>query len=129
MPNIYFFLSLDDVLQAISAAVNNNEEFPLTVSRSHVVDRGLAQWKRQKKALPTSRLKIRFIGEAGLDTGALRKEFLTGTHIFEQEKHLESTDLSQATRISRHCIILSTFLQPITNKIESSVPFPIIDIS
>ncbi|KAJ8014668.1 hypothetical protein DPEC_G00018050 [Dallia pectoralis] len=69
--------SLDDVLQAISAAVNNEEEFPLTVSRSNVVERGLAQWKRQKKALPSSQLRIRFIGEVGVDTGALRKEFLT----------------------------------------------------
>lgn len=78
---LVFSFSLDDVLQAISAAVNKAEEFPLTVSRSNLVERGLTQWKRQKKASPTSLLKIRFIEEAGLDTGALRKEFLTGTHI------------------------------------------------
>lgn len=81
---IYFCLSLDNILQAISAAVNREEEFPPTVSVSHVVEQGLAQWKWQKKALPISQLKIKFIGEAGLDTGALQKEFLTGTHIWNK---------------------------------------------
>ncbi|KAI5614382.1 hypothetical protein C0J50_8969 [Silurus asotus] len=85
---------------AISAAVNNNEEFPLTVSRSHVVERGLAQWKRQKKALPTSRLKIRFIGEAGLDTGALRKEFLTEMVAGIEQKLFEGDQTGKCPKYS-----------------------------
>ncbi|XP_051995996.1 uncharacterized protein LOC127653363 [Xyrauchen texanus] len=92
--------SLDDVLQAISTAVNNEEEFPLTVSRSHVVERGLAQWKRQKKALPTSRLKIRFIGEAGLDTGALRKEFLTEMVAGIEQKLFEGDQTGKCPKYS-----------------------------
>ncbi|KAK5622320.1 hypothetical protein CRENBAI_005678, partial [Crenichthys baileyi] len=68
---------LDDILQAITAAVKTDEEFPITVSRSNMVERGLAQWKRQKRALPTNQLRVTFIGEAGVDNGALRKEFLT----------------------------------------------------
>ncbi|XP_035846918.1 uncharacterized protein LOC116052884 [Sander lucioperca] len=92
--------SLDDVLQAISAAVNNEEEFPLTVSRSHVVERGLAQWKRQKKALPTSRLKIRFIGEAGLDTGSLRKEFLTEMVAGIEQKLFEGDQTGKCPKYS-----------------------------
>lgn len=32
----------------------------------------------KKKISPTAMLKVSFFGEAGIDTGALRKEFLTG---------------------------------------------------
>ncbi|MEQ2253831.1 hypothetical protein ILYODFUR_036558 [Ilyodon furcidens] len=47
--------SLDDILQAITAAVKTDEEFPITISRSNMVERGLAQWKRQKRhCLPIS---------------------------------------------------------------------------
>uniref|UniRef100_A0A668TTC2 HECT domain-containing protein n=1 Tax=Oreochromis aureus TaxID=47969 RepID=A0A668TTC2_OREAU len=73
----FFSISLDEILQAITTAVNTEEEFCITVSRSNMVERGLAQWKRQKKALPTNQLRVTFIGEAGIDTGALWKEFLT----------------------------------------------------
>jgi len=69
------------------------------------VEWGLARWKQQKKALPTSRLKIRFIGEAGLDTGALQKEFLTGTHIFELEKLLENRPPPSSLDFPALCII------------------------
>ncbi|MEQ2287725.1 hypothetical protein AMECASPLE_015577 [Ameca splendens] len=50
--------SLDDILQAITAAVKTDEELPITISRSNM-------------------LRVTFIREAGVDTGALRKEFLT----------------------------------------------------
>ncbi|XP_030591233.1 uncharacterized protein LOC115784225 isoform X2 [Archocentrus centrarchus] len=39
--------------------------------------RGMQQWQRQKKTSPKSRLKVTFFGEAGIDTGALSREFLT----------------------------------------------------
>ena len=35
-------------------------------------------WQRQKNSSPVNPLKVTFMGEAGVDTGALRKEFLTG---------------------------------------------------
>lgn len=34
--------------------------------------------REKKAASPTSVLRVVFIGEAGVDTGALRKEFLSG---------------------------------------------------
>ena len=43
-----------------------------------MVQRGFIQWQRQKKGSPVNKLKVSFIGEAGVDTGALSKEFLTG---------------------------------------------------
>ncbi|RXN11437.1 G2 M phase-specific E3 ubiquitin- ligase-like isoform X1 [Labeo rohita] len=39
--------------------------------------RGLTQWKRQKKSSPKNPLRVTFIGEPGIDSGALMKEFLT----------------------------------------------------
>ncbi|XP_029979546.1 uncharacterized protein LOC115411511 isoform X2 [Sphaeramia orbicularis] len=45
--------------------------------REDLLDRGILQWKRKKTASPASALKVVYIGEAGIDTGALRKEFLT----------------------------------------------------
>ncbi|XP_073340494.1 G2/M phase-specific E3 ubiquitin-protein ligase-like isoform X1 [Pagrus major] len=51
--------------------------FDLCVSQENVVERGLKMWKRQKNGSPVNPLKVTFLGEPGLDTGALRKEFLS----------------------------------------------------
>ena len=77
---IYFSFSLDEVLKSIRAEVNNEKDFLVVVPRLQPVERGLAQWKRQKKSGPTNQLRVQFIGEAGVDTGGIRKEFLTGTY-------------------------------------------------
>lgn len=69
--------NVSDVIQAIMLAVQMEKAFELTVSRHNVVERGLVQWQRQKKSSPVNYLKVTFLGEAGVDTGALRKEFLT----------------------------------------------------
>ncbi|KAJ8364817.1 hypothetical protein SKAU_G00136480 [Synaphobranchus kaupii] len=47
------------------------------VSRDNMLERGLKLWQRQKTGGPANELKITFIGEAGIDTGALRKEFMS----------------------------------------------------
>ncbi|MEQ2238926.1 hypothetical protein ILYODFUR_038470, partial [Ilyodon furcidens] len=47
------------------------------VSRDSVIERGLQLWLRQKNGGPVNPLKVSFLGELGVDTGALRKEFLT----------------------------------------------------
>lgn len=47
------------------------------MSRDDLIERGLKIWQRQKNGSPVNPLKITFIGEAGVDTGALRLEFLT----------------------------------------------------
>ncbi|XP_036416494.1 uncharacterized protein zgc:112970 isoform X3 [Colossoma macropomum] len=86
--------SLDDVLQTIEAAVaKDGDTFDVTVSRHNMVERGLAQWQRQKKSSPLNPLRVVFLDEAGIDTGALRKEFLTGMiegiekRFFEGSRH------------------------------------------
>ena len=71
--------SLDDVTQAIADAVTTDgKTFDITVSRQNMLERGLMQWQSPKKTSPTDQLKVSFLGEAGIDTGVLRKEFLTG---------------------------------------------------
>ncbi|KAK2915692.1 hypothetical protein Q8A67_000066 [Cirrhinus molitorella] len=61
-------LSSDDDLQ---------DQFKLCVDREDLPERGIIQWKRKKTASPASLLKVVYIGESGIDNGALRKEFLT----------------------------------------------------
>ncbi|CAJ1053409.1 uncharacterized protein LOC114557815 isoform X2 [Xyrichtys novacula] len=69
--------TVDDVLNTISKRVDRAREFKILISRTNILERGLLQWQRQKKHSPASTLKVSFIGEAGVDTGALRREFLT----------------------------------------------------
>ncbi|KAM6932103.1 G2/M phase-specific E3 ubiquitin-protein ligase-like [Lycodopsis pacificus] len=69
--------SVDDVLDTICQRVDVEKRFNIQISRTNIVERGLLQWQRQKKNSPTATLKVTFFGEARVDTGALRKEFLT----------------------------------------------------
>ncbi|XP_057193002.1 uncharacterized protein LOC130556217 isoform X2 [Triplophysa rosa] len=70
-------LCLEDLLELLAGRVNAENHFRICVSRDNLLERGLKQWQRQKKGNPANQLKITFIGEAGVDSGALRKEFLT----------------------------------------------------
>ncbi|XP_054587086.1 uncharacterized protein [Nothobranchius furzeri] len=81
----------EDVLRWLAAQVDASKEFCLCVSRTNLIERGLMLWQRQKHSSPQNVLKVTFMGEAGVDTGALRKEFLTEmiagieTRLFEGE--------------------------------------------
>lgn len=79
---IYFFLSEADVLQWLSSQVDTSKNFRICITRNDLVQRGFIQWQRQKKASPVNKLHVTFIGEAGIDTGALSKEFLTGIAMY-----------------------------------------------
>ncbi|XP_029981811.1 uncharacterized protein LOC115413216 [Sphaeramia orbicularis] len=70
-------MSVEDVLLFLTHQIDTTTEFKLCVDREDLLDRGILQWKRKKTASPASALKVVYIGEAGIDTGALRKEFLT----------------------------------------------------
>ncbi|XP_065818121.1 uncharacterized protein zgc:112966 [Labrus bergylta] len=73
----------DSIRWREDAAVTGREwcHFYIAVSRQSMFERGLVQWQRQKKASPANQLRVLFLGEAGIDTRALRKEFLTGKMI------------------------------------------------
>ncbi|XP_063757666.1 uncharacterized protein LOC134876585 [Eleginops maclovinus] len=71
------FQSSEEILDWIACQVNETNTFSICVSRTDLFSRGMQQWQRQKKTSPKCRLKVTFFGEAGIDTGALSKEFLT----------------------------------------------------
>ncbi|KAJ8012452.1 hypothetical protein DPEC_G00042920 [Dallia pectoralis] len=62
----------------VEALTDTESYFRINISKTNILERGLLQWLRQKKVLPTATLKVTFFGETGIDTGALRKEFLIG---------------------------------------------------
>lgn len=78
MGYFYLFNSEEDVLRWLAAQVDTSKEFCICVSRMNLLERGMMLWQRQKTSSPVNRLKVTFMGEAGVDTGALSKEFLTG---------------------------------------------------
>ncbi|XP_068604876.1 uncharacterized protein [Brachionichthys hirsutus] len=77
----------EDVLQWLTTQIDRSKTFEICVSRDSIIDRGLKLWKRQKNGGPENPLKVSFLGEPGVDTGALRKEFLS-TMVAGIEKRL-----------------------------------------
>uniref|UniRef100_A0A3B3XBP3 HECT domain-containing protein n=1 Tax=Poecilia mexicana TaxID=48701 RepID=A0A3B3XBP3_9TELE len=72
----------DDVVKWAATQVDPSKTFDICVSKDSVVERGLILWQRQKNGGPVNPLKVSFLGEIGVDTGALRKEFLTSKSVF-----------------------------------------------
>ncbi|XP_041838349.1 uncharacterized protein LOC121638002 isoform X2 [Melanotaenia boesemani] len=71
------YSSVSDILIALEKRVDTSVTFNISVTREDLFQRGMKQWIRQKKASPKNLLRVSFIGEHGIDEGALRKEFLT----------------------------------------------------
>ncbi|KAK2913230.1 hypothetical protein Q8A67_001629 [Cirrhinus molitorella] len=65
--------SLDDVLSLLARRVEDSKDFKICMSRTDFFQRAMVQWQWQKKGT----LRVTFLGEAGVDSGAIRKEFLT----------------------------------------------------
>ncbi|KAA0716598.1 hypothetical protein E1301_Tti019190 [Triplophysa tibetana] len=70
--------SSGEILNWIASKVDQTNTFSICISRNDIYNKGMQQWKRQKKSTPKDSLKVTFFGEAGVDSGALSKEFLTG---------------------------------------------------
>ena len=63
--------------QALSSKVEKDEQFFITTRRNAPLSRILSLWRRQaKKKSPTCRIMVQYSGEAGIDSGAIAKEFL-----------------------------------------------------
>ncbi|XP_073732100.1 G2/M phase-specific E3 ubiquitin-protein ligase-like isoform X2 [Misgurnus anguillicaudatus] len=81
--------SLSDILTELADCVDHTSTFNVSVTREGLYERSMLQWKRQKNSSPKNILSINFLGEYGIDSGALRKEFLTEmlrgieSHLFE----------------------------------------------
>ncbi|XP_048866556.1 uncharacterized protein LOC125739985 isoform X2 [Brienomyrus brachyistius] len=69
--------SVADVVKSRTERVDENGIFSICVARDQMLERGIKQWQRQKKSSPKNPLRVSLIGKAGIDNGALRKEFLT----------------------------------------------------
>ncbi|XP_028451799.1 uncharacterized protein LOC114567093 isoform X2 [Perca flavescens] len=92
--------SVDDLLDAICRRVDVEKQFNIQISRTNILERGLLQWQRQKKNSPTATLKVTFFGEAGVDTGALRKEFLTELMAGIESRFFEGPEHQRSPRYS-----------------------------
>ena len=72
--------STEDIFKGLVAKVNDEKEFLIATRRKADLTRKLYLWQRQtKKNSPTSTLRVHYIGEDGVDSGAIRKEFLEST--------------------------------------------------
>ncbi|ROI60070.1 hypothetical protein DPX16_0939 [Anabarilius grahami] len=76
----------DDILRLLASRVDASKDFNICVSRTDFFQRAMVQWQRQKKGTPGNTLRVTFLGEAGVDSGAIRKEFLTNAVVPEQNK-------------------------------------------
>lgn len=78
-PNI---IIIADVIQSIAKRVDESAIFSICMTRDQMLARGMKQWQRQNKSSHKNPLGVSFIGENGIDSGALRKNFLTGMFSF-----------------------------------------------
>ncbi|KAM4552557.1 uncharacterized protein PAE49_015967 [Odontesthes bonariensis] len=62
--------SAEDVLQFLADRVDAGKEFRLCIDRQNLLESTQDQWQRKKTASPVNILKVVFLGEAGMDTGA-----------------------------------------------------------
>ena len=73
--------SFDDVssfINSLQTKIDRSGEFFLVVRRGINVKRVLTLWQREsKRNSPDKMLRVKFIGECGIDSGAMSKEFLT----------------------------------------------------
>uniref|UniRef100_A0A671V683 HECT domain-containing protein n=1 Tax=Sparus aurata TaxID=8175 RepID=A0A671V683_SPAAU len=72
-----WFCSVSAILLSLQKKIDQTQTFNISVTRQDMYERGMRQWSRQKKGSPKNPLVVSFIGEYGIDQGALRKEFLT----------------------------------------------------
>lgn len=72
---LFLLQSSGEILNWIASKVDQTNTFSICISRNDIYNRGMQQWQRQKKSTQKDRLKVTFFGEAGVDSGALSKEF------------------------------------------------------
>ena len=73
-PYILFIVtSISKLIEDLQMQIDTSAIFNICITREDLIERGIKQWKRQKKASPKNPLRVTFIGEAGIDNGAPRK--------------------------------------------------------
>lgn len=72
------FTDQASVIKHLEKKNDNSSQFFIVMRRKVPFHRVLSLWQRQaKKASPIQKLTVRYVGEDGIDTGALAREFLT----------------------------------------------------
>ncbi|XP_028412774.1 uncharacterized protein LOC114535677 [Dendronephthya gigantea] len=72
------FTNEASVIQHLEKQTDNENQFFLVIRRKVPFHRALLLWQREaKKSSPMRKLTVKYIGEDGIDTGALAREFLT----------------------------------------------------
>jgi hypothetical protein len=70
----------EDVIHALSSQVERDHQFFIVTRRKAPLSRIFSLWQRQsKRKSPTCRVMVKYSGEAGIDSGAIAKEFLEDT--------------------------------------------------
>ena len=70
--------TISEILMAVSENVKTETQFFLNVRRNSSIQRILSLWSRQSLLVsPEGKLRIKYVGEDGIDSGAVAKEFLT----------------------------------------------------
>lgn len=69
--------SIADVIKSLSERMDETSIFSICITRDQMLERGQNYGSDRKKSPPKEPLRASFIGEAGIDHGTLRKEFLT----------------------------------------------------
>ena len=68
------------VIEALEQRVLTTEQFFLVVRRGIPFDRVISLWQRErKKKSPENVVRVRYLGEEGIDSGALAREFFADT--------------------------------------------------
>ena len=69
--------SIEEIIKELQEKVDTETTFDLFIRRGACLPRNISLFQRGcKKNSPTQQLRIKYVGESGIDTGALRKEFL-----------------------------------------------------
>ena len=86
------------VVQSFERHVINTEQFFLVVRRGVPFQRVISLWQRESnRTSPESRVRVKYLGEDGIDSGALAREFFSdnitqiGTRLFPGGAPVDST--------------------------------------
>lgn len=71
------YTNLTNLVKSLERQVDNTGQFFLVIRRGAPFHRLLSLWQREcKKSSPNNIIRIKYVGENGIDSGAMAKEFL-----------------------------------------------------
>ena len=78
--NLITYSDYTSVIQSLEKNVITSEQFFLVVRRGIPFQRAISLWQREsKRKSPTNLVRVKYLGEDGIDSGALAREFFSDT--------------------------------------------------